>query len=88
VDDSLILIKANEDNARCLHDILDSYCASSGQLVSVGKSSIYFSPNTQVDVRAEMCIILDIMTEAILDKYLGLPSIVGPHRSDYFKYLV
>jgi hypothetical protein len=59
-----------------------------GAVCKCGKSSIYFSPNTQVDVRAEMCIILDIMTEAISDKYLGLPSIVGPDRSDYFKYLV
>jgi hypothetical protein len=87
-DDSLILMKANEDNVRCLHDILDSYYASSGQMVSVGKSSIYFSPNTHVDVRAEICTILDIMMEAILDKYLGLPSIVGADRSDHFKYLV
>jgi hypothetical protein len=87
-DDSLILMKANDANAKCLKDILDIYCASSGQLVSVGKSSVYFSPNTGAEVREEVCTILDIMTEAISDRYLGLPSIVGADRTDCFKYLV
>jgi hypothetical protein len=57
-------------------------------LVSVAKSSVFFSPKTLVEVRAEICTILNILTEANSNKYLGLPSIVGADRSDYFKYLV
>ena len=45
-DDSLILMKANAMNAEALKSVLDSYCAASGQMVSVEKSSIFFSPNT------------------------------------------
>jgi hypothetical protein len=40
------------------------------------------------DVRAEISSELNIMTEAISDKYLGLPALVGVDRSDSFLYLL
>jgi hypothetical protein len=70
-DDSLILIKVDMNNATSLQWVLD--CANSGQLVSLVKSSIYFSPNTSVLLRAEICDTLHTDTEALSDKYLGLP---------------
>jgi hypothetical protein len=42
-DDSLILMKADVLNAASLQQVLDTYCRSSGQMVSLAKSSIYFS---------------------------------------------
>jgi hypothetical protein len=87
-DDSLILMKADASNATSLRNALDMYCASSGQLVSVAKSSIFFSPNTSAETREEVCEILDILVEALNDKYLGLPSLVGADRSDSFNYLI
>jgi hypothetical protein len=87
-DDSLILLKADLNNAISLKQVLDSYCANSGQLVSVAKSSIFFSPNTQVDARVEICNTLNIDTEALSDKYLGLPALVGADRSDCFMHFV
>jgi hypothetical protein len=45
-DDSLILMKADMTNATSLQNVLDTYCANSGQMVSLAKSSIFFSPNT------------------------------------------
>ncbi|GJN08014.1 hypothetical protein PR202_ga25898 [Eleusine coracana subsp. coracana] len=64
------------------------YCPNSGQLVSEAKSSIYFSGNTDVDVKAEVCAALNIMTESLNDKYLGLPAMVGIDRSDCFRHLI
>ena len=64
------------------------YCSSSGQRVSTAKSSIYISPNTSVFVREDVCRVLDIMTEALSDKYLGLPTMVGVDRSDCFQHLI
>ena len=87
-DDSLILMRVDTLNATSLKNALDLYCASSGQLVSDAKSSVFFSPNTLVEVRAEVCTQLNIVSEAISDKYLGLPSKVGIDRSDSFQYLV
>ena len=56
--------------------------------MSDGKSSIFSSPNVQVEVKAQLCAKLNIMTEALSDTYLGLPSMIGSDRSDSFTYLV
>ena len=76
-DDSLILMKADMKNADTLRNVLFAYCNASGQLVSVEKSRIFFSPNTKVEDKAQICTILNIMTEPLNDKYFGLPANVG-----------
>ena len=65
-------MKANERNVACLKYILARYCSVSGQLVSVDKSSIVFSPSKEVNMKVEICSSLRIMTEALSDKYLGV----------------
>jgi hypothetical protein len=57
-------------------------------MASLSKSSIFFSPNTNVMVRAEMCEAIHIDTEALSDKYLGLPAIIGADRSDCLLHLM
>ncbi|GJM96800.1 hypothetical protein PR202_ga13667 [Eleusine coracana subsp. coracana] len=69
-----------------MKQILDHYCASSGQKVSDAKSSIFYSPNTSVETK--VCEALNIMTESINDTYLGLPAMMGADRSDCFRHLV
>ena len=83
-DDSLILMRATVQNASTLKRVLDTYCQSSRQRVSTPKSSIFFSPNTRVNERENVCGMLNILTEALSDKYLGLPTIVGVDRSAFF----
>ena len=51
-DDSLILMKADLINATSLRQVLDEYCASSGQLVSEGKCGIFSSQNMNVEGKA------------------------------------
>jgi hypothetical protein len=87
-DDSLILMKADMNNATSLQQVLDTYCANSGQLVSLAKCSIFFSPNTTALMRVEICETLHIDTEVLSDKYLGLPAFVGIDRSDSFENLI
>jgi hypothetical protein len=74
-------MKANAANATTLWNVLNTYYASSGQLVSDPKSSIYFSPNTDDEDKDAVCSILNIHSEALSEKYLGLPSQVGMDRS-------
>jgi hypothetical protein len=81
-------MKANIVNATSLRQVLDQYCANSGQLVSDGKCSIYFSPNVDVQLKADICTELNILTEALSDRYLGLPAMVGVDKSDNFMYLL
>ena len=85
-DDSLILMRADILNATSLQQVLEIYCDNSGQMVSLGKSSIYFSPNTNMQTRDEICHHLNITNQALSDKYLGLPALVGADRSDCFKH--
>jgi hypothetical protein len=87
-DDSLILMKADMTNATSLQNVLDTYCANSGQMVSLAKSSIFFSPNTNALLRSEICTMLHVDTEALSDKYLGLPALVGADSSDCFKHFI
>jgi hypothetical protein len=87
-DDSLILMGANMTNATSLQRVLDTYRANSGQMVSLAKSSIFFSPNTNALTRAEICDTLHIDTEALSDKYLGLPALVGADMSDCFEHFI
>jgi hypothetical protein len=81
-------MKADMNNKTSLQGVLDTYCGNSGQLVSLAKSSIFFSPYTNVLLRAEICKTLHIDTEALSDKYLGLPAIVGLDRSDFLENLI
>jgi hypothetical protein len=39
-------------------------------------------------LRAEICEALHIDTEALSDKYLGLPTLVGAERSDCLEHLI
>ena len=57
-------------------------------MISGAKSSIFFSENTEVVVKGEICEALNIMTESLNDKYLGLPALVGADRSDCFRHLI
>jgi hypothetical protein len=50
-NDSLILMEANEENARALKQILDLYCAISGQLVSVAKCSVFLAPTLHLTIK-------------------------------------
>jgi hypothetical protein len=81
-------MRADMNNATSLQGVLDTYCANSGQLVSLAKSSIFFSPNTHVLTRAEICECLHIDQEALSEKYLALPSLMGADRSDNFKHFI
>lgn len=68
--------------------ILDTYCSASRKMVSVDNSSLFFSPSTNVDMRAQVCSMLQIMIEALNDKYLVLYASLEANKSDGFQYLV
>lgn len=85
IDDSLILIKYDITNQLSCNE-LDTYWTNSGQLMSVAKSRIYFSPNTNVNVRLGICEELYVKYETLLDKYLDLLTLVGVECNDCIKH--
>lgn len=56
--------------------------------MSEAKSSIFFSGNTSVQVKVKICEALNILTESLNDKYLGLLALIGTDRSDCFRHLI
>jgi len=54
-DDSLLLLKANEENAAHLRHVLQIYETCSGQKINKEKSSIVFSKNTTAQVDRNLC---------------------------------
>uniref|UniRef100_A0A8R7TX68 Reverse transcriptase domain-containing protein n=1 Tax=Triticum urartu TaxID=4572 RepID=A0A8R7TX68_TRIUA len=86
-DDSLIFISATEESVIRLNEILVIYAACSGQLVNRDKSAVFFSPNTPVDRRHDLKLLLGIQVEAFSDRYLGLPTVVGRISSGTFDHI-
>jgi hypothetical protein len=86
-DDSLLLLKINERSAYHLQNILDLYENCSGHTINKDKSSVMFSRNTNERHKSEVLSILNITTEARIEKYLGLPIYMGRSKSKTFAYL-
>ena len=72
-DDLVLFAKANHGNCSTIRDVLDSFCAKSGQSISESKSRVYFSLNVDVDTRGSLCDILGFRSTPNLGNYLGFP---------------
>lgn len=86
-DDSLLLLKVDDENATCLQQVLQLYEDCSGQVINKKKSSVLFSRNTQENMRDAFLISLGVSQEAHIDKYLGLPIYMGRSKKKMFSYL-
>jgi hypothetical protein len=87
VDDSLLLIKGDVQSVNHLQNILSLYEVCSGQMISKEKSCIMFSKNTKQSIREEVMRKLNIKTEAMNDKYLGLLVYMGRSKAQTLAYL-
>ena len=70
-DDIMLFTKADGVNYSAIRDVLDDFCAISGQTVSDSKSKVYFSPNVDRDTRESLCDILGFASTSTFGKYLG-----------------
>jgi len=72
-DDCLIFTQASRRGADRVARILDDYNKGSGQLVNKHKSAIFFSPNCEEESKEAVKESLQITTEVLEERYLGLP---------------
>jgi hypothetical protein len=79
-DDSLILMRARNEEADELKRILEVYERASGQMINKDKSSILFSPNTKRTVRVQMKATLAISQEKWGEGALGYLFPLGYQR--------
>jgi hypothetical protein len=76
-------MKVDMISAPSFQHVLETYCAN-----SVKKGECSQLKYILLTLRAEMCETLHINTEAISDKYLGLPAIVGADMNECFLHFV
>jgi hypothetical protein len=86
-DDCLLFCKASSVEATSLRSIIEQYCNASGQRVNYDKSSIYFGKKVSRQKKLEIKGILDVSSETLNEKYLGLPSDVGRSKNGTFAFL-
>ena len=56
-------------------------------MVNKDKSAILFSKNTSREEKREIMEIMNISTEGIKGRYLGLPPYIGKAKSSAFQYI-
>nr|XP_027100870.1 uncharacterized protein LOC113719906 [Coffea arabica] len=86
-DDSIIFCKANKEVAGEIMKVLKVYENSSGQLVNLDKSAVFFSKNVVSEKKGEICQALGGMREATQGKYLGLPMVVSRTKEQIFGFV-
>ncbi|KAK8650185.1 hypothetical protein V6N13_139832 [Hibiscus sabdariffa] len=83
-DDCLIFDDATLAGALIIRDILSQYSTASGQLINFDKSGVFFSSNVGNRNRNEVCATLGVGSSTNLEKYLGLPSVIGRNKRAAF----
>ena len=83
-DDSLLFCKASIAECQTIKEILSSYELASGQKVNYDKTAIFFSKNTPMDMREEIRLYLNATSDEPIEKYLGLPPIIGRGKKQAF----
>jgi hypothetical protein len=86
-DDSIVFLEASAQSIQTLKRVLHDYEVSSGQKVNLQKSSIFFGPGCNADLKRDLKQNIGIECEALTECYLGLPTVVGRSKEGTFKYL-
>lgn len=87
-DDSLLFCAANRSEPDSIFEILHSYEAASGQSVNLDKTGLFFSPNTASRDKDYILSQFNVLEAKNMERYLGLPAIVGRSKKKAFTYLV
>ena len=77
VDDSYLYCKATKGAAINVVELLNQFQLASRQQVNFSKSSVFFSLNTELALRSNICSILKVGEAGDRSTYLGLPNILG-----------
>lgn len=71
-----------------MHELLQDFCGQLGQRVNGGKSRIWYSPNTPLNLIQSITKEFGIPSTNDLGKYLGVPLVHTRLRSRQFNYLI
>jgi hypothetical protein len=83
----VVFLEASPGNLEALKNVLEKYEESLGQKVNMQKSSIFFGRGCREETRTMLKDLIGIQCEALSERYLGLPSVVGRSKNGVFKYV-
>lgn len=86
-DDSIVFGEATNKGGRVIKEILDIYESASRQKVNFEKSVIFFSSNTDDQMCDSLTCHLGVRRAYNIEKYLGLPTLVGRRKKEAFGQL-
>jgi hypothetical protein len=86
-DDSLLFVKATDEGATEVVELLDKYCNASGQRINLDKSLVFFNKGCPEGRRQAVKTILNVPNETLNEKYLDMPSDIRRSINGAFKYL-
>ncbi|XP_019149856.1 PREDICTED: uncharacterized protein LOC109146658 [Ipomoea nil] len=86
-DDCLLFFKACTQEMQAVKNVLDLYCAASGQQINFDKSSLMFSASTSPTMRIDIANSLGVRLTDDLGKYLGLLSLLGRNKVATFRFI-
>ncbi|KAF5459101.1 hypothetical protein F2P56_023085 [Juglans regia] len=84
-DDSLLFCQANMKEWMGLNQILNGYEEASGQKLNRQKTTLFFSKNTKQPARNYIKQVTGLADSSNLEKYLGLPSLIGRSKVREFQ---
>ena len=87
-DDIFLFTRATARDCRNLGQILSRFCESSGQLMSITKSRVWFSPRTPRCIKEQLEEILGLPTTDRIGTYLGTPIFTTRRAASSYQYLV
>ena len=87
-NDIFLFTKAKTRDCRNLRNILQTFCDFSGQVISVSKLKLWFSPSTPQHVKDQVARIFGIPTIDRIGTYLGTPIFTSRHTAQSYQYLV
>ncbi|OMO99000.1 reverse transcriptase [Corchorus capsularis] len=86
-DDSPLFGKANSAESEKVRDYLKIYEECSGQKINFDKSVVFFSSNTLQADRDRIREFFGVGEQSIIEKYLGLPTLVGRNKKSTFNWI-
>ena len=86
-NDLLLFAKASQSQMETIMGYLNILYESSGQKINPLKSKVAFSAGVDVEVVLRIFAFLGMPITTKLEKYLGIPSIMGQMNTKIFQYL-
>ena len=83
-DDCLLFCRSTLEECEKIQELLALYESASRQMVNKDKTTLFFSKNTEEDIKEIVKLSLGVLAIQHYEKYLGLPSFVGRNKKACF----